>query len=193
MTETDDAVARRIADRGRDALLERLRPAFEEAAQAHADLIQLDDDQLEEMVQRAVERADGLQWRRALASVATEELGIGLGEALSHPAVAQAQSILGAPSYEQSLAELTAARDRPPAHGGGQDSEPEVVSEDEKVSEPEVVSEDAEELAVAEAEATVEVAEHEEVEARRSEPDVRVTATHVARLASRTPDESGLE
>jgi hypothetical protein len=181
MTDTDDAVAQRIAERGRDALLERLRPAFEEAAQAHADLIQLDSDQLDEMVQRAAERADGLQWRRALASVASEELGIALGEALSHPAVAQAQTILGAPSYEDGLAELTAARDRSAANGGGDGSEAEVVSED------------AEELAVAEAEASVEMAEHDEVESRRSEPNVRVNATHVGGIASLTPDETGLE
>lgn len=193
MTETDDdAVARRIAERGRDALLERLRPAFEEAAQAHADLIQIDSDQLEEMVQRAANRADGLQWRRALASVATEELGIGLSEALSHPAVARAQTMLGAPSYEDSLAALVATRDRPPAGDA---------------SEAEVVSEDAQELAEAEAEATVEEAEHEQVQAGRSEFDdaaeepppatddttLRVNATHVSGIANLAPDETGLE
>jgi hypothetical protein len=100
MTDTNDQTAERIAERGRGALLERLRPAFKDAADAHSDLIQLDSDQLEQMVQRAADRADGLQWRRALASVATEELGIGLGEALGHPAVERAQRIVGAPSYE---------------------------------------------------------------------------------------------
>ena len=112
MTETLDDTARRIADRGRDALLAGLRPAFEQAAAAHADVLQLDSDQLERMVQRAADRADGVQWRRALSSVATEELGIGLAEALSHPAVARAHETVGAPSYEESLAELLAKEGR---------------------------------------------------------------------------------
>lgn len=103
MNDTLEHTARKIADRGRDALIERLRPAFAEAASAHADLLKIDDEQLEDMVQRAADKADGLQWRRALAGVATEELGIGLGEALSHPAVARAQVIVGAPAYEDSL------------------------------------------------------------------------------------------
>ncbi len=103
MSETLEHTARRIAEQGREALLARLRPAFAEAAAAHGDALALDDEQLEQMVQRAADRADGLQWRRALASVATEQLGIGLGEALSHPAVARAQTIVGAPSYEEAL------------------------------------------------------------------------------------------
>jgi hypothetical protein len=106
VTETLDETAQKIADQGRDALYTRLRPAFEEAAAAHADVLELSPEQLDEMVQRAVERADGLQWRRALASVATDELGISLGEALAHPAVARAQELAGAPSYEASLARL---------------------------------------------------------------------------------------
>jgi hypothetical protein len=59
-------------------------------------------------VQSAAEHADGLQWRRALAGVAAEELGVSITEALTHPAVARAQTLVGAPSYEQSLAELIA-------------------------------------------------------------------------------------
>jgi hypothetical protein len=106
MTETLEHSARLIAERGRDALITRLRPAFQEAASAHADVLELSPEQIEEMVQRAADRADGLQWRRALASVASEELGISLGEALTHPAVVRAQAIVGAPSYEDSLAEL---------------------------------------------------------------------------------------
>jgi hypothetical protein len=152
MTDTDDHVAERIAERGRGALLERLRPAFRDAADAHSDLIQLDHDQLEQMVQRAADRADGLQWRRALASVATEELGIGLGEALGHPAVERAQRIVGAPSYEESLAELGLVSETKAFEDGA--AEPEI--------DPEVVSEDASELAAAEAEAAVEEVEHEE-------------------------------
>jgi hypothetical protein len=107
MTDALEETAQRIAERGREALLARLRPAFEQAAASHADVLDLDATELERMVQRAADRADGLQWRRALAAVATEELGIGLGEALGHPAVARAQAIVGAPSYEQSLAAIT--------------------------------------------------------------------------------------
>jgi hypothetical protein len=106
VSATTEQTATEIAELGRDALLDRLRSAFEEAAAAHADALALDDEQLEEMVQRADDEADGLQWRRALAAVATEKLGIGLGEALGHPAVARAHTILGVPSYEDSLARL---------------------------------------------------------------------------------------
>jgi hypothetical protein len=115
VTDTLELSAKRIAERGRDELLSKLRPAFAEAASAHADVLKLEPDQLEQMVQRAADRADGLQWRRALASVATEELGIGLGEALGHPAVQRAQAMIGAPSYEESLAALRT----PPQNGNG--------------------------------------------------------------------------
>jgi hypothetical protein len=115
VTDTLELSAKRIAERGRDELLSKLRPAFAEAANAHADVLKLDADQLEQMVQRAADRADGLQWRRALASVATEELGIGLGEALGHPAVQRAQAMVGAPAYEESVAALR----KPPQNGNG--------------------------------------------------------------------------
>ncbi len=106
MTDQLEETAQQIADQGREALIARLRPAFQEAAAAHSDVLDLAPEQLDAMVERAVERADGLQWRRALASVATEQLGISLGEALGHPAVARAQELAGAPSYEESLAKL---------------------------------------------------------------------------------------
>jgi hypothetical protein len=51
------------------------------------------------MVQAAAERADGLQWRRALAGVAVDELNISLGEAIHHPAVLRATVLLGVPGY----------------------------------------------------------------------------------------------
>ena len=111
MTDTDidvEHLARRIADRGQDALVSRLRQAYADAAAAHADLISLDSGQIEAMVQAAAENADGVQWRRALAGVASEELGISVTEALTHPVVTRAQALVGAPSYEQSLAELIA-------------------------------------------------------------------------------------
>ncbi len=98
-----------IAQRGREALLERLRLSYREAASAHADILQLNDERIEAMVQRAVERADGLQWRRALASVGAQELGISVAQALTHPAVVRAQTVTGAPSYESGLAALAPA------------------------------------------------------------------------------------
>jgi hypothetical protein len=98
VTEVLETTARRIAERGREALVVRLRPAFAAAAKDNADVLELTDEQLEQMVQQAADQADAMQWRRALASVATEELGISLGEALIHPAVARAQEIVGVPS-----------------------------------------------------------------------------------------------
>ena len=121
MTDTEldvETLAQRIAARGRDALVERLRVAYSDAAAVHADIISLDDERIETLVQSAANRADGLQWRRALAGVAAEELDVTIPEALSHPAVARAQTLVGAPSYEQSLAELI-ARPVPPASTNG--------------------------------------------------------------------------
>ena len=116
MTDTEldlETQAHQLVARGREVLIERMRTAYSDAAAAQADLITLDDEHIEAMVQSAADRADGLQWRRALAAVAAEELGISPTEALSHPAVTRAQSLVGAPSYEQSLAEMI-ARPVPP-------------------------------------------------------------------------------
>lgn len=118
-----EQTAREIAERGREALLERLRAAFRDAADAHAAALKLDRSELERMVQRASDRADGLQWRRALAAVAAERFGIGLGEALSHPAVVRAHAILGAPSYEEGLARLGPLPVAPPAFAASDDQE----------------------------------------------------------------------
>jgi hypothetical protein len=125
VTDTLELSAKRIAEQGRDELVSKLRPAFAEAASAHADVLKLDSEQIEQMVQRAADRADGLQWRRALASVAAKELGIGLGEALGHPAVQRAQAMVGAPSYEESLASLM---ESPEPNGNGKAAEPEAVA-----------------------------------------------------------------
>jgi hypothetical protein len=121
MARTVDDPAQRIAEKGREALVERLREAFEEAAAAHADVLELDEERLEEMVARAADRADGLQWRRALATVAVDELGIGLGEALGHPAVAEAHRLVGAPSYEDGLAAVAEGRAPEPGTGSRRD------------------------------------------------------------------------
>lgn len=114
MTDTLETTAQRIAEQGRTALLERLRPAFRDAAAKHSDVLTLSEDQIEQMVQRAADRADGLQWRRALAGVAVDQLGISLGEALSHPAVVRAQAILGVPSYEDGRSRLATTPEATP-------------------------------------------------------------------------------
>lgn len=100
MTEAVELDARRIADHGRDAVVQRLRLAFSETAATHGGLAEIDPDQLEQMVQTAAGRASGVLWRRALASVAVAELGISLAEAVEHPAVRRAQELLGVPPYE---------------------------------------------------------------------------------------------
>ena len=120
MTDTEvgiEAVAQQIAAGGQAALVERMRTAYRTAAATHADLISLDGERIEDMVQAAAGRADGLQWRRALATVAAGQLGISATQALTHPAVARAQALVGAPSYEQGLAALiaTPAPPAPPA------------------------------------------------------------------------------
>ncbi len=123
MSDPDDD-ARRIAERGRDALIARLRPAFREAAEAHGGDIGLDDAQLEQMVQRAADEADALQWRRALAAVAMDELGLELGEALEHPAVVRAHEIVGAPAYEEAVADLGLPPPEPAERQGGEEFRP---------------------------------------------------------------------
>jgi hypothetical protein len=182
-----ERTAERIAGRGRDALVARLRPAFREAASQHSDVLDLTDEQLEEMVQRAADRADGLQWRRALASIATDELGISLGEALGHPAVARAQELVGAPSYEESLAALTARigeleaqgykiSERPePEEEAEPEPEEEAEPEPEEEAEPEPEEEaeaEPEEEAEAEPEEEAEAEPEEEAEAEPEEASV---------------------
>lgn len=111
MTDTLEQTAQGIANRGREALVDHLRPAFDRAAELHGGVMTLNAEQRERMLQHAAEHADGVQWRRALAEVASRELGIDLVEAMSHPAVARAQAIVGAPSYEESLAKLDVPED----------------------------------------------------------------------------------
>ncbi|MGC9220153.1 MAG: hypothetical protein ACP5H2_02220 [Solirubrobacteraceae bacterium] len=107
-TASAEDLSQRLAEHGREALLERLRLAYRAAAAAHSDIVSIEPERLEAMVQNAGDHADGIQWRRALAGLAADELGVSVAEALSHPAVAQAQALVGAPSYEQSLAETVA-------------------------------------------------------------------------------------
>jgi hypothetical protein len=222
VTDTLEHTARQIAERGRDELVARLRPAFEDAAKAHADVLEISPEQLEQMVQRAADRADGLQWRRALASVASEQLSISMGEALSHPAVARAQAIVGAPSYEESLEKLkTAARTAPQpveaeaaaeegagaAEEGAEGAEAAEAGEAEEVEEPEAgeaeaVEEDAQEEPAAEPQPTVEAeavdsgeGEEDEGEEDEAEEDgtLHIAAVHLGGIANLSPAESGIE
>ena len=186
MTDTLEHTARQIAEHGREELLARLRPAFKEAASAHADVLELAPEQLEQMVQRAADRADGLQWRRALASVASEQLGIGMGEALSHPAVARAQAIVGAPTYEESLEKLKAAAAKRPQPEPEPALEPDApVEEEPEPHEQEPEAQDAE----------AHEPEAEEPEAGEVSEDgnLRIAAIHVGGIANLSPAESGIE
>jgi hypothetical protein len=181
VTEDLEQTARRIAERGPEMLTERIRAAFEEATAVHEDALTLQDEQLEQMAQRAADRADGMQWRRALAAVATQELGIGLGEALSHPAVVRAHAILGAPSYEEGLARLGPL----PVAGGHAAEEPEDVEpaepEDAALLEPVTPAEEPEaEL------------DHHEPRPDPSAP-LRVTGTHLGGIADLASPEHGVE
>jgi hypothetical protein len=100
VTEGEELAARRIAARGREAVVERLRAAFAHTLASRGDQVAIAPDQLEELVQAAADRADGVVWRRALAGVAVDELGLSLAEAVDHPAVQRAQEMLRAPAYE---------------------------------------------------------------------------------------------
>jgi hypothetical protein len=184
MTEEIDETAQEIADQGRDALVGRLRPAFELAVEARRDTLTLDDEQLEEMVQRAADRADGLQWRRALASVASEQLGIGLGEALAHPAVVRAHELVGAPSYEEALAAVTGGQAVPVA------AVVEGEESDEAESEPEVETEGDAEGRESESEPE---AQHETKPGQSRTEPLRLSAVHVGGIANLPEGAGNLE
>jgi hypothetical protein len=200
VSETLEHTAHRIAEQGREALLARLRPAFEEAAAAHRDALTLDDEQLERMVQRAADRADGLQWRRALASVATEQLGIGLGEALGHPAVARAQAIVGAPSYEEALGALGRApaadcKSAAPERQAELQAAPRVDSEPHEARTAAAPSTEEHELpSPSEAPAPVAAELDSSAEPEDDEPDgLRLRAVHLGGIANLAPAEGELE
>jgi hypothetical protein len=93
--------AERIAEQGRAALRDRLRGAFEHQLSLRPPSIALGEGQLEELVDAAAARADAVLWRRCLAGVAADVLGIGLTEAVSHPEVLRAHELVGAPAYEE--------------------------------------------------------------------------------------------
>jgi hypothetical protein len=85
-----------IAERAREDLHARLRAAFQQQLAARPLSAALAEGQLEELVEAAAAHADAVLWRRCLAGAAADAFGIGLAEALSHPAVLRAQGLTGA-------------------------------------------------------------------------------------------------
>lgn len=101
-------LAERIAQRGREVLIERLRAAFARQVETHDSGVDLDPERVEGMVQEAAGRADEALRRRSLAEAAMEELDIDLSAALAHPVLADAQALIdagGAAPPPQGLAE----------------------------------------------------------------------------------------
>jgi hypothetical protein len=206
-TDFSESDAQRIADRGRDALIERLRPAFYETARQHSDILQLDDEQIEQMILRAADRADGLQWRRALAAIAADELGLSLGEALSSPVVARAQEIVGAPSYEDALTALglgqpgtAGARPGPPApHADSaapedDDAGPEITGAEPEIEPDAPRSDEPDPFAPDEADEEDEDEDEDEPPADGAAPDpLRLPATHLGGIATLEVGEQDLE
>ncbi len=98
MTGEDlNGAVQRIADAGRRDVVARLRDAL--GRQAAAAGLSLDPDELNRNAAEAVVHADGVLWRRALAGAAGAEFGIGLGQAVRHPAVLRAHEQVGAPPF----------------------------------------------------------------------------------------------
>jgi hypothetical protein len=89
-------LAERIAQRGREVLVERLRAAFARQVATCDRGVDLDPERLEGMVQEAAGRAGEALRRRSLAQAAMEELRIDLSAALSHPVLADAQELIDA-------------------------------------------------------------------------------------------------
>lgn len=191
-----DPAAERIAARGHDALVQQLRDAYAKAAAAHADIVKMEADQIEALVQRSAQNADGLQWRRALATVATEELGLSLPEALLHPAVARAQEIVGAPSYEETLAELTrrasAPADAAPRRPTPEEDEPGFAEgEDEPgLAEGEEPPGDGGEVTFADAQ---EFSDDEPFPEGEDEDRLRVSAIHLGGVANLEPSQQDID
>ena len=101
MSGASERSADRIAEQGREALRGRLRTAFENQLALRPPSVALSEEQLEQLVDVAAGRAGGVLWRRCLAGVAVDALGIGLSEAVSHPDVVRAHQLAGAPAYEE--------------------------------------------------------------------------------------------
>lgn len=92
-------LSQRLAQAGHEIMLERLRAAFANQLSVRAAGLEIETDRVEQLVQGAAARAGAALWRRSLAEAAVRELGIGLAEAIDHPAVDAAQQLAGAPPY----------------------------------------------------------------------------------------------
>jgi hypothetical protein len=97
-----------IAERAREDLQARLRAAFEHQLAARPLAVAPVEGQLEGLVDAAAARAGAVLWRRCLAGAAADAFGIGLAEAVSHPAVQRAHELVGAPPYEPATGTATA-------------------------------------------------------------------------------------
>jgi hypothetical protein len=116
-------------------MLERLRSAFAHQT-ATQPISEVDPVRLEDLVQRAADRAGSALWLRSLAQGAMDELGLDLAGAIRHPVVAQAQELVGAPAYP--LPELAPAPEPEPPEEPEEPEEPEAPQELEPLAaEPE--------------------------------------------------------
>jgi hypothetical protein len=98
-----------IVERAREDLQARLRAAFEHQLAVRPLTVAPAEGQLEGLVEAAAARAGAVLWRRCLAGAAADAFGIGLAEAISHPAVERAHDLVGAPPYEPATAMVVAA------------------------------------------------------------------------------------
>jgi hypothetical protein len=135
MSIEDSDAALRIVEAGRQRVLARMRDAFAHQAAAHTDLGEIDPAVLDRLVHEAADQAGTSVWRIALAEGAADEFGVGLSEALAHPAVAAAEQLVGPAEDLATAKPLTDA--------------PEPVAPAEPVAPPEPVA-DAPEPAAAE-------------------------------------------
>ena len=111
-----DTSPEQIAQRARQDLHARLRAAFNHQLAARPLSVAPEEEQLEELVQAAAARADAVLWRRCLAGAAADAFGIGLAEALTHPAVRRAGELVGAvPADATPAPPATPAADPTPA------------------------------------------------------------------------------
>lgn len=113
MSDDLEQAARRIAEAGRRDVVDRLRTALS-AEVAEGDLT-VTPQELDHAAAEAVRRADGVLWRRALAGAAASQLGIGLAQAVTHPAVRLAHERVGAPPYRPGDPARESLRPAPPA------------------------------------------------------------------------------
>jgi hypothetical protein len=101
MSAGSDHAAEQIVVQGRQELHARLRAAILRQAGSGGEPMTLEAAQIDQLVDAAAARAGGVLWRRCLAGAATSALGIDLADAVSHPTVARAHELAGAPRYER--------------------------------------------------------------------------------------------